>query len=210
MKSLLVILALVSTLAQAANPVDELTLAAERDHGPTVSALLKRGLHPNAPDSQGRSALAVALREVSPDTIEALLADKRTDFVTPNANGETPLMLAAIKGRLDWVKAFAARGAAVDLPGRVWTPLHYACSGPDKGVTAWLLAQGADINARSPNGTTPLMMAARYGSSSSAEVLLKAGADAKLRNDKDLTAADFARSAGNDRLAKQIEAAAAK
>jgi ankyrin repeat protein len=96
------------------------------------------------------------------------------------------------------VQLLVKRGAKINRSG--WTPLHYACSGPDNGVALWLIAQGADINARSPNGTTPLMMSVRYGPVDLAEDLLKAGADRMLRNEQHLDAADFALAAGRDQL----------
>ena len=42
------------------------------------------------------------------------------------------------------------------------------------------------------------------------QVLLKAGASTRLRNDLGLTAADFARKAGRDGVLKMIETAASK
>ncbi|MEY3253490.1 MAG: hypothetical protein RL227_2463, partial [Pseudomonadota bacterium] len=76
-------------------------------------------------------------------------------------------------------------------------------------VVRWLVEQGAAIDARSPNRSTPLMMAARYGASESVEWLLARGADAGLRNDRDMNAADFARSAGRDAIAQRLAAPAA-
>ncbi len=73
-----------------------------------------------------------------------------------------------------------------------------------------LLDRGAPIDARSPNGTTPLMMAARYGSERSVELLVRRGADLRARNQLDLGAADFAREAGREALARQLAAAAAR
>ena len=119
-----------------------------------------------------------------------------------NANGETPLMMAALRGQLAWCQRLVARGVPVDRGG--WTPLHYAASGPDPQVVGWLLDRGAKLEARSPNGSTPLMMAAGYGSESSVEVLLARGADPKLRNDPGLTAADFAQRAGREALARRL------
>ena len=45
-----------------------------------------------------------------------------------------------------------------------------------------LLEHHADLNAPSPNGTTPLMMAAGYGSPEAVRYLLSRGANAQLRN----------------------------
>jgi ankyrin repeat protein len=55
-----------------------------------------------------------------------------------------------------------------------------------------LLEHHAYIDASSPNGTTPLMMAAFYGTPSAVKLLLEAGADPLLKNEQSLTAIDFA------------------
>ena len=48
------------------------------------------------------------------------------------------------------------------------------------------------------------MMAARYGSDDSAFLLLDKGASTALRNQKEMNAADFARSVGRDALAAKL------
>ncbi|MDO5623374.1 MAG: ankyrin repeat domain-containing protein [Pseudomonadota bacterium] len=58
-----------------------------------------------------------------------------------------------------------------------------------------LLAHHAFIDAQSPNGTTPLMMAAAYGSPEAVKLLIEEGADIDMRNQKHMTAMDFARDA---------------
>lgn len=202
----MVLLALVA-LANA-GPAEDLLLAAQRDDGYRLSNLLLRGADPNPRDARGRTPLHIALQEESEKALASLLAHPGLDVNAVNTAGETPLMLAALKGRLDWVQALAQRGAQIDREG--WTALHYACSGPDNGVAPWLLAQGAVIDARSPNGSTPLMLAAGYGGISTAEILLKAGANARLLNEQQLSAADFAERAGRDKLAKLLRSAADK
>ena len=187
--------------AQAA-PIDELVIAAELNDGRTVLSLLLKGVDPNQPDGRGRKALFVAAREESLRALDSLLASPQTQVDEPNAQGETPLMIAAIRGSLPAVKALVKRGAAVNRPG--WTPLHYACSGPDNGVAAFLLAQGAEVNARSENGTTPLMMAARYGAGDLVPLLIQAGAEPRAANEQELTAADFADRGGRDVMARQL------
>jgi ankyrin repeat protein len=185
----------------AASP--ELHVAARSDHGSTVMKLLLGGVDPNVRDSQGNTALHVAIREESGKAFEALLKSPGTDVSAINQAGETPLMLAAIKGQLEWAKELVKRGAFVNEPG--WSALHYAAAGPNEHLVRWLVGQGADLDARSPNGTTPLMMAAGYGGLSGAEVLIAAGADVTLSNDLKMTAADFARRAGQDEMADKLD-----
>ncbi|OYU27424.1 MAG: hypothetical protein CFE41_11510 [Burkholderiales bacterium PBB2] len=198
------LLAALHAPARAA-PIDDLVLAAELDNGREITTLLVRGVDPNARDGRGRNALEVALREGSSRALDSLLSHPGTDVNRANAAGETPLMLAAIKGRLDWAKKLVARGAQINKEG--WTPLHYACSGPDNGVALWLLSQGALLDARSPNGSTPLMMASRYGAMDLAEALLAAGADPSLRNAQELSALEFARAAERNKLVAALQKA---
>ena len=174
-----------------------------------LQGLLARGFDPNSRDEKGQTALYLALREGAFKVAEVLLAhpDLRQDL--QNSAGESALMMAALKGRLDWVKRLLDRGARAEgVEPLAWTALHYAASGPEPQAVQLLLARGAKANARSPNGSTPLMMAARYGAEPSADLLLQQGADAKLKNDAALTAADFARLAGREALARRLAQAA--
>lgn len=197
----LVIIAIVSVATAGA--YDDFFSAILRDDAGTIGSLLQRGFDPNSRDENGQVGLYLALRNDSSNVVEALLRHSGLQIDATNAAGETPLMIAALKGRTDLAKRLVDRGARVDRPG--WTPLHYAATGPDAALVALLLDHGARIDARSPNGSTALMMAARYGSETSVQILLARGADAILRNERELTAADFARSAGRDKLAAQLE-----
>lgn len=197
--------ALAAAMAAQAAPIDDLTFAAEMNDPREVLGLLLKGVDPNLPDSRGRKAIFVALRENSLRALDSLLASPQTQVDEPNAQGETPLMIAAIRGSLPAVQVLVKHGAKINREG--WTPLHYACSGPDNGVAAWLIAQGAEINARSENGTTPLMMAARYGNGDLVPMLLKAGAEPRAANEQELTAADFAQRGGRDRMAEELRRA---
>lgn len=181
----------------------ELHVAARNDHAGTVMKLLLEGVDPNVRDRQGNTALHVAIREESGKAFEALLKSPGTDVGAINQAGETPLMLAALKGQLEWAKTLVKRGALVNEPG--WSALHYAAAGPNEHLVRWLVEQGADVDARSDNGTTPLMMAAGYGGLSGADVLIAAGADVTLSNDHRMTAADFARRAGQDEMADKLD-----
>lgn len=206
-RALLAALCLLPLLAGAGPDEEALLHAARLDNGYRIGVLLLRGADPNVRDAHGQTPLHIALKDEGEKAVKSLLTHPGLDVNAANPAGETPLMLAALRGRLDWAQELAKRGAAINREG--WTPLHYACSGPDDGMVAWLIAQGAELDARSPNGSTPLMLAAGYGGISSAERLLKAGADATLRNEQGLSAADFAERAGRDKLVRQLRQAMA-
>ena len=203
---LIVYVALVACFSAAkAGAYDDFFKAISFDDAPRVEALLLRGFDPNARDERGQTGLYLSLREASFKSTALLLArpDLRLDL--RNAEGETALMMAALKGQLVWVRILLDRGARVDAiePGS-WTALHYAACGPEPRIVPLLLAQGAPIDARSPNGSTALMMAARYGPEGAVDALLRQGADPSLRNDLGLTAAEFARQGGREKLADKL------
>lgn len=199
-------LALGAAAPALAGSYEDFFHAVNIDDARTVRSLLARGFDPNTPDEKGQVALYLALRDGSPRVAEVLLAHPGLQVDATNAAGETPLMIAALHGESDWVQRLLARGAAVERTG--WTPLHYAAAGPEPRLVALLLAHGAAIDARAPNGTTALMMAAGYGAIDGATLLLERGADARVRNNAGLTAADFARRAGRDALAARLDDAA--
>ncbi len=174
------------------------------DNASGVAELLNRGFDPNTPDEQGQTGLLIAVKEPSPKVIQVLLASPKTNVETRNAKDESPLMLAAIKGQQDVVTRLIARDADINKPG--WTPLHYAASGGHVAIMKQLLDNYAFIDAQSPNGTTPLMMAAMYGSTEAVKLLLDEGADVFMRNDKNMTASDFAQRAKRPDAAALISA----
>ena len=189
-----------------ANPSVDFFRAVNVDNDRTVKDLLASGFDPNTTNEKGQVGLYLALREESFKVAATLLAHPAIRIDATTAADETPLMMAAMRGNLDWTQRLLDRGAAINRMG--WTPLHYAASGPEVAVVKLLLERGAVIDAPSPNSTTALMMAARYGAQDSVELLLQRGANAKLRNQRQMTPADFASSVGREPLARLLEAAA--
>ncbi|HEY0859256.1 MAG TPA: ankyrin repeat domain-containing protein [Albitalea sp.] len=176
------------------------------DDSATVASLARRGFDPNSRDPKGQTGLFLALRDGSLQAADVLLKDPALQVDTLNEAGESALMMAALKGRTEWAQRLLERGAQVNKTG--WTPLHYAATGPEPAVVKLLLDRGAAIDAESPNRSTPLMMAAQYGSEASVELLLARGADARRKNALGLSAADFARLARRDALAARLESLA--
>ncbi len=190
--------------AASAGSFEDFFIAIKNDHDRTVKDLLDRGFDLNARDSTGQPGLTIAVREDSPKVASLLLDRPGIDVNALNQAGESALMIAALKGNVAAVNLLLERGARVNQSG--WSPLHYAATGPEPKLVELLIERGAAIDARSPNGSTPLMMAAQYGSEDNVYLLLERGADPTLRNERDLGVVDFARLSGREPLIKRLEA----
>ena len=164
--------------------------AIKKDDAAAVTSLLKRGFDANTRDEKGLHGLHLALQEPSIKVANVLMDWDKTAVEQRNAADESPLMLASLKGLLPVVVKLIERGADVNKPG--WAPLHYAATHGHIDVMNILLEKHAYIDAPSPNGSTPLMMAALYGTPAAVKLLLEAGADPSLKNMQGLTAIDFA------------------
>jgi len=170
-----------------------------------VKRLLARGFDANTLDPKGMHGLYIALREPSPKVAQVLVEWPKTNVNILNAKDESPLMLAALKSHEKIAEELIKRGADVNKTG--WTPLHYAASSANLPIIALLIENSAYIDAESPNGTTPLMMAAMYGTPEAVKLLLQEGADPTLKNIQSLTALDFAQRAVRPDSADLIAAA---
>ena len=182
--------------------------AIQRDDARALTALLQRGFDPNTRDAKGQPGLLLAVREPAPNALRVLLNAKNIQVEARNSQDESPLMMAAIRGQLDIARQLIDKDADVNKPG--WAPLHYAVSssqGDALGVAKLLLDTSAYVDAASPNGTTPLMMAAMYGSPEAVKLLLEESADPTLKNQLGLTAIDFARRANRNDVAELIATA---
>ena len=191
-----------------AGPFEDFFSAIQRDDARALTALLQRGFDPNTRDAKGQPGLLLAVREPAPNALRVLLNAKNIQVEARNSQDESPLMMAAIRGQLDIARQLIDKDADVNKPG--WAPLHYAVSssqGDALGVAKLLLDNSAYVDAASPNGTTPLMMAAMYGSPEAVKLLLEESADPTLKNQLGLTAIDFARRANRNDVAELIATA---
>jgi len=190
-----------------ASSYDAFFEAVEKDDESAVIALTLRKFDLNTLSPKGEHALVIAIRSGSLKVANFLLDQNAVKVEVRNSQEESPLMMAALKGQLALTKRLIERKAEVNKPG--WTPLHYAATNADPvsvEITRLLLEHHAFINATSPNRTTPLMMAAHYGHPDVVKLLLEEGAEASLKNEKGLTAIDFARGANRPAVVATITA----
>ncbi len=192
-KKSLYLLVLIGYSFSHAGSYEDFFTALKEDDPATIRQLLARGFDANTLDPQGLHGLIVAIRVPSLKAVNLLMDVPKINVNAFNAVGESPLMLAALKGHLEVVDKLVKKGADVNKPG--WTPLHYAASNGHVEVLKLLLESHAYIDAESPNGSTPLMMASQYGNPQSVKLLLDEGADPLLRNQLGLTALQFAQRA---------------
>ncbi|MEW6514390.1 MAG: ankyrin repeat domain-containing protein [Pseudomonadota bacterium] len=174
-----------------------------------ATAWLDEGLDPNFEGHLIGTGLMIGAWEGNVPLME-LFYLRGADVNRSNRFGETALMLAAWKNRkeaLRWLLGRGARPDHRDSNARAWTALHYATFGGHAELVDSLLSAGADINARSTNGSTVVMMAAREGHAELAKRLLEAGANPALRNDYDEDAVVWAMRQGNYDIAKTFTSA---
>ena len=173
-----------------AGAFDDFFKAIVFDQVPVVGNLIYRGMDPNTPTEKGEPALVFAVRSGAPKTVAYLLKQPGIQIDATNMADETALMLAANANDLASANLLIEAGASVNRPK--WTPLHYSASKGHTAMMRLLIENDAYVDAESPNGTTPLMMAAYYSSPNAVKLMLEEGADPLLKNQDGQTALDMA------------------
>ena len=161
-----------------ADGVTALLWAAHRDDLDLVDLLLQAGADVDAADDHGVTPLQRAAENASPATVDRLLA-AGADVNAAQTSGLTSLMIAARTGDARVLDLLLKNGADVDAATTETrsTALMWAVAeAHPHGVTA-LLAAGADPQASTAAGFTPLLFAARNGDIAMARLLIASGVD---------------------------------
>jgi len=173
--------------------------AVEADALDLVTQLVRAGANVKAANRYGIAPITLAATNGSVKVLEALL-EAGADPNARTAAGEPVIMTAARTGNVETVSRLIARGADVTArePWFGETAVMWAASEDHGDVVRALAKAGADVNGRStvldapvlefprsggPNspfprgGWTPLMFAARQGSTEAARALVELGAN---------------------------------
>jgi ankyrin repeat protein len=184
--------------------VTPLFLACANGNAVIVANLLKAGADPNASSSTGVSPLMVAARTGRADAVKALLAHGANVNAKEASRGQTALMWAVAQRHADVVGALIEHGADVTVRTRVSrvvvnrggpngtsadipyvgevekggsTALLLAARQGDLESARLLLAAGAEVNEKSPDGYSVMLLASHSGHGALASFLLEKGAD---------------------------------
>ena len=195
--------------ALAAGLPDAVTFSVviERGDQTTAKRWLSSGLPPNFEGKTIGSGIMIGAWEGNLPMMEIFL-NAGADINYTNAIGEQALLHAAWKGKLNAVRWLVEHGARLNRDDKAWSALHYAAFAGHREVVAYLLERGADTNALSTNGSTPLMMAAREAQQEIAQTLLAAGARTDIVNEHGENAVQWAMRNNNLKIAKMIDSAA--
>lgn len=116
-----------------------------------------------------------------------------------DTHGRTPLMVAAAKGMVWAAQALIESGALVSAAGhQKMTALHEAAAHDQPAIADYLLSVGANVDAETIDGVTPLMCAAAWGNINVARILLGSRADRSKMDRTGATAADIASEKGEN------------
>ena len=143
-------------------------------------------------DENGEKLLRAALVG-NKDTVSELLSGAKDsiDVNYQNADGWSPLHVAACKGHANIVRLLQQAGA--DLAPRTkfgFTPLHWAAYRGQRECVMLLLLHGAEIDIPYPNNWSPLHWASAKGREDVVKFLLECGAETDLKDNKGQTPKD--------------------
>ena len=174
-----------------------LMVAVEKGLVSVATFLIEHGADVDLQNENGNTALHYALygSDVSCEILSCLIGSG-ADVNGVNKVKHTPLMIAAKRGHLNALTLLIKHGAHdVDLrDSDGYTALHYAVYGSDISceILSSLIGIGADVNARTNNRDTPLMIAAKKGHVNAVTSLVKCGANVDLQDKDGQTALDLA------------------
>lgn len=160
--------------------------------------------------TQTQTPLMRAIRNTDSQSFQSLL--KNADVNETDDQGWTALMLAAYFGEPSFVKELIKKSANVNARNKAGlTALFLATrsliwnNNSDVEIAKLLIARGADINAKSSEGVSPLMNAAQRSRLKLIKLLIEKGAKVKDEDDQHRTALTYAIRSKNKAAKEAVE-----
>ena len=208
--------------------------AADNQNADSVSLLLQHGVDVNTLTIDGRSALTMAAARLDAEVVKRLLDRGANVNGYADSNGDTPLLAAmasspafapashgeaveiiqkqapVFASAVKIVQLLLAHGAQVNVANRSGqTALTIAIEEKNPLLVSKLLVAGADPNAvdKSQGNASALILAAKIRRVDIAEMLLKKGADVRLKDQFGKSALDYASEYGPKKMTKILRQA---
>ncbi|CAH0391561.1 unnamed protein product [Bemisia tabaci] len=171
----------------------------------TVNSLLQRKVDVNAKTLRNETPLHYAAQRGHMQVVKALIAN--------NANLEdttdeyfTPLHLALQQSHFEVSDFLIKNGANVKACDNLnWTPLHNVCyNGFSLPIVQALIQKGADINARTSDGRSPLHLASEQNYTEILSYLIENGADVDAQDYRQWSPLHCAAYDGNLKVVKTL------
>nr|XP_058963131.1 putative ankyrin repeat protein RF_0381 isoform X2 [Pocillopora verrucosa] len=162
-----------------------------------VKSLIERGADPSLTDNKGGNTLHYAAQGGDTDII-SLIHTHLPNIESKTGEGLTPLMMAAYTGKLHAVKWFLEKGATVACESNSgWNTLHYAASGGDTDIISLIHTHLPNIESKTDQGSTPLMVAAFNGKLHAVKWFLEKGATVACEDKRGWNMLHFAAESGD-------------
>ena len=162
-----------------------------------VEWFLEKGATVNCVDNTGWNTLHYAAQGGDTDII-SLIHTHLPNIESKTGEGHTPLMVAALCGKLHAVKWFLEKGATVACESnRGWNTLHYAAQGGDTDIISLIHTHLPNIESKTGEGHTPLMVAALCGKLHAVKWFLEKGATVACESNRGWNTLHYAAQGGD-------------
>ena len=143
-----------------------------QDRTEIVEYLLRKGAKVNQPGALGQTPLHFACQGDVKQIFDLLMNERSINLDAKDEEGDTPLIVAARNGKVDYIKALVAKGANINAQNNSnSTALHEAAKAGKYDAAVALVDLNANMNLMDSNFKTPFMVACESGSSDIASML---------------------------------------